>query len=229
MLAGGAHSMIHPFGVTGFNLLTALSTRNDAPQKASRPFDLERDGFVLGEGSGMLILEELEHARKRGAKIYAELTGYGSTAGRLPRHGQPRGRPWGHRLHPGGAEGQPPVARRHRLRQRPRHSTHVNDRTEDAGHQACLRRTGLQAAHLVEQEHAGPPHRRGRGGGTHHLHRVDPPRLDSADDQLRDARPGLRSGLRPNAARQHRVRHALSNSFGFGGQNISLIVSEFLG
>ncbi|HVS34480.1 MAG TPA: beta-ketoacyl-[acyl-carrier-protein] synthase family protein, partial [Gemmataceae bacterium] len=80
MMAGGAHSMIHPIGVTGFNRLTALSTRNDAPQQASRPFDLNRDGFVLGEGSGMLVLEELEHARKRGAVIFAEMTGYGSTA-----------------------------------------------------------------------------------------------------------------------------------------------------
>ncbi|MCA8999525.1 MAG: beta-ketoacyl-[acyl-carrier-protein] synthase family protein, partial [Planctomycetaceae bacterium] len=80
MLSGGAHSMIHPFGVTGFNLLTALSTNNDNPQGASRPFDKDRDGFVLGEGSGMLILEELDHAKKRGAKIYGEILGYGSTA-----------------------------------------------------------------------------------------------------------------------------------------------------
>ena len=70
MLTGGAHSMIHPFGVTGFNLLTALSTRNESPQQASRPFDRDRDGFVLGEGAGMLIIEDLEHAQKRGAKIY---------------------------------------------------------------------------------------------------------------------------------------------------------------
>src|SRR5207302_7196037 len=76
MLSGGSHSMIHPFGVTGFNLLTALSTRNDAPQRASRPFDLGRDGFVLGEGAGMLVLEELEHAKRRRATIYAEITGY---------------------------------------------------------------------------------------------------------------------------------------------------------
>src|SRR5579884_1443629 len=80
MLAGGSHSMIHPLGVTGFNLLTALSTRNDAPEKASRPFDLHRDGFVLGEGAGMMVLEGLEHAKRRGADILAELTGYGSTA-----------------------------------------------------------------------------------------------------------------------------------------------------
>ena len=80
MLSGGTHSMIHPFGVTGFNLLTALSTNNADPTKASRPFDLNRDGFVLGEGAGMVILEELEHAQSRGAKIYGEVVGYGSTA-----------------------------------------------------------------------------------------------------------------------------------------------------
>src|SRR6185312_1683070 len=80
MLVGGSHSMIHPFGLTGFNLLTALSTRNDEPERASRPFDLNRDGFVLGEGAGMLVLEELKHAKARGAEIYGEVIGYGSTA-----------------------------------------------------------------------------------------------------------------------------------------------------
>ncbi len=80
MLSGGTHSMIHPFGVTGFNLLTALSTRNDDPTKASRPFDKDRDGFVLGEGAAMVVLEELERAKSRGAKIYGEVLGYGATA-----------------------------------------------------------------------------------------------------------------------------------------------------
>jgi 3-oxoacyl-[acyl-carrier-protein] synthase II len=80
MISGGAHSMIHPLGVTGFNRLTALSTRNDSPQTASRPFDQERDGFVLGEGAGILILEEYECARRRGAKMLAEVVGFGSTA-----------------------------------------------------------------------------------------------------------------------------------------------------
>lgn len=80
MISGGAHSMIHPLGVTGFNRLTALSTRNDSCTTASRPFDRERDGFVLGEGSGMLILEEYESAKRRGARMYCEVTGFGSTA-----------------------------------------------------------------------------------------------------------------------------------------------------
>ncbi len=80
MLSGGTHSMIHPFGVTGFNLLTASRTNNEHPREASRPFDRDRDGFVLGEGAAMVVLEELEHAKARGAKIYGEITGYGSTA-----------------------------------------------------------------------------------------------------------------------------------------------------
>src|SRR5688572_226462 len=80
MLGGGAHSMIHPFGVTGFNRLTALSTANEDPPRASRPFDANRGGFVLGEGAGMVILETLEHAQKRGATILAEVVGDGSTA-----------------------------------------------------------------------------------------------------------------------------------------------------
>src|SRR4051812_20972771 len=80
MIGGGAHSMIHPFGVTGFNRLTALSTANELPPRASRPFDNLRGGFVLGEGAGMVILETLEHAQKRNAKILAEVAGYGSTA-----------------------------------------------------------------------------------------------------------------------------------------------------
>ena len=80
MLSGGSHSMIHPMGVMGFNLLTALSTNNDNPKGASRPFDRLRDGFVLGEGSVMCVLEEYEHAKARGAKIYGEIAGYGSTA-----------------------------------------------------------------------------------------------------------------------------------------------------
>src|SRR5690606_26646687 len=80
MLAGGAHSMIHPLGMTGFIRLTAMSKRRDDPQTASRPFDQTRDGFVMGEGAGMLVLEDLEHALARGAEPLAELAGYGSSA-----------------------------------------------------------------------------------------------------------------------------------------------------
>ncbi len=80
MVSGGAESAVSPMGTGGFMTMKALSTRNDEPEKASRPFDKDRDGFVPGEGAGILVLEELEHAKKRGAKIYAEITGYGSTS-----------------------------------------------------------------------------------------------------------------------------------------------------
>jgi len=80
MIAGGSEAAITPLGVGGFCAMRALSTRNDEPQRASRPFDRDRDGFVIGEGSGIVILEELEHARRRGARIYCELVGYGMSS-----------------------------------------------------------------------------------------------------------------------------------------------------
>src|SRR4029077_4276360 len=80
MIAGGAEATVSILGVGGFNAMRAMSTRNDAPAKASRPFDKERDGFVIGEGAGILVLEDLESAKKRGARIYAEVTGYGANS-----------------------------------------------------------------------------------------------------------------------------------------------------
>src|SRR6478672_5970642 len=80
MIAGGSEAAITPMGVGGFGAMRALSTRNDAPQKASRPFDKDRDGFVIGEGSGVVVIEELEHAKARGARIYAEIVGYGMSS-----------------------------------------------------------------------------------------------------------------------------------------------------
>jgi 3-oxoacyl-[acyl-carrier-protein] synthase II len=80
MIAGGSEAAITPMGIGGFGALRALSTRNDEPSRASRPFDKDRDGFVVGEGAGVLILEEYDSARRRGARIYAELVGYGMSA-----------------------------------------------------------------------------------------------------------------------------------------------------
>ncbi len=92
MIAGGSEAAITPMGVGGFGAMRALSTRNDAPQRASRPFDKDRDGFVIGEGSGVVILEELEHAQARGARIYAEVVGYGMSSDAYHMTGQPEDR-----------------------------------------------------------------------------------------------------------------------------------------
>ena len=229
MLSGGAHSMIHPFGVTGFNLLTALSTYNEDPARASRPFDLRRDGFVLGEGAGMLVLEELEHARRRGATIYAELTGYGSTADAFrltDSHPDGRGAIACIRAalaDSGLAPADIGYINAHGT------STQVNDKVEtlaikkvfgDGAYQVPVSSSKSMLGHLIAAAGAAElitsvmALRRG----------VLPPTINY---EVPD--PECDLDYIPNSAREQRVRHVLSNSFGFGGQNISLVVSRFAG
>jgi 3-oxoacyl-[acyl-carrier-protein] synthase II len=229
MLAGGSHSMIHPFGMTGFNLLTALSTRNDAPQRASRPFDLQRDGFVLGEGAGMLILEELEHARQRGARVYAELTGYGSTADAFRvTDSHPDGRGAiacirGALKDSGLSPSEVGYVNAHGT------STKVNDLVEtlavkkvfgDGAYQVPVSSTKSMMGHLIAA-----------AGAVELITCVEAMRRSALPPTINYETPDPECDLDyvPNQAREKRVRHALSNSFGFGGQNISLIVSRFDG
>jgi 3-oxoacyl-[acyl-carrier-protein] synthase II len=227
LLSGGSHSMIHPFGVTGFNLLTALSTRNAAPQKASRPFDRTRDGFVLGEGAGMLVLEELEHAKKRGATIYAELTGYGSTGDAYrvtDSHPEGRGAIACMRAALADAKLNPDdvgYINAHGT------STQVNDRVETLAIKTVF---GPAAAGTpVSSTKSMLGHLIGAAGAVELItcvevlrHGVLPPTINY---EVPD--PDCDLDYVPNVAREKKVRHALSNSFGFGGQNISLIVSRF--
>ncbi len=227
MLAGGAHSMIHPFGVTGFNLLTALSTRNDAPQKASRPFDLNRDGFVLGEGAGMLILEELEHARRRGATIYAELSGYGSTADAFRvTDSHPEGRGAiacmeGALRDSGLSIDAIDYINAHGT------STQVNDRAETL---AIKKVFGERAYRIpISSSKSMIGHLIAAAGAVELITCVEVLRRGVIVPTINYETPDPDCDLDyvPNTARQKRVCHALSNSFGFGGQNISLIVSRF--
>jgi 3-oxoacyl-[acyl-carrier-protein] synthase II len=229
MLSGGAHTMIHPFGVTGFNLLTALSTNNDEPAKASRPFDLRRDGFVLGEGSGMLVLEELEHARRRGAPIYAEVTGYGSTCDAFRvTDSHPEGRGAIACISAALADsglGREDVGyiNAHGT------STKVNDEVETL---AIKQVFGEQAYRIpVSSSKSMLGHLIAAAGAVELIvcvmalrRGVLPPTINY---EVPD--PACDLDYIPNAAREQRVRHVLSNSFGFGGQNISLIVSRFDG
>jgi 3-oxoacyl-[acyl-carrier-protein] synthase II len=227
MLAGGAHSMIHPLGMTGFNLLTALSRRNDEPQKASRPFDLNRDGFVLGEGAGMLVLEELEHAKKRGARIWGELSGYGSTADAFrvtDSHEDGRGAIScirGALKSSGLAAEQIDYINAHGT------STKVNDFVETL---AIKRIFGERAYHIpVSSSKSMLGHLIAAAGAVELITCIEAIRLGWVPPTINYETPDPECDLDyvPNSAREHQVGHALSNSFGFGGQNISLIVSRF--
>jgi 3-oxoacyl-[acyl-carrier-protein] synthase II len=228
MMAGGSHSMIHPLGISGFNRLTALSQRNESPRTASRPFDLTRDGFVIGEGAGLIILEELEHARNRGAHIYAELTGYGTTADAFRMtdpHPEGRGaiRAMADAIADAGLKPSDiGYINAHGT------STQANDATETAAIKAVFGEAAhkvpisssksmlghlIAAAGVVELVISIMALRQG----------VIPPTINY---QTPD--PACDLDYVPNTAREMRFRHVLSNSFGFGGQNISLVASRFV-
>lgn len=230
MLSGGTHSMIHPFGVTGFNLLTALSTNNEHPQEASRPFDKDRDGFVLGEGASMVVLEDLEHARRRGAPIYGELTGYGSTADAYritDTHPEGRGAAKCIQLALADAELNPSDI--HYINAHGT-STSVNDRVETLAIKKAL---GEEVARgvPVSSTKSMMGHLIAAAGATELIvclmairDGVLPPTINYHTPD-----PECDLDYIPNQARTANCQHALSNSFGFGGQNITLIASKFNG
>ena len=225
MLTGGAHTMIHPFGVTGFNLLTALSTRNDEPQRASRPFDRERDGFVLGEGAGMLVVEELEHARRRDARIYGEIAGYGATADAyritdIHPEGRGAGMCMKMAMEDAGVD-QVDYVNAHGT------STGVNDRTEtkalkmalgEAAYRTPMSSTKSMMGHLI-----------GAAGATEMIisllamrDGVMPPTVNYENPD-----PACDLDYVPNQPREAKLNVVMSNSFGFGGQNAVVVVKRF--
>ena len=229
MLSGGAHSMIHPFGLTGFNLLTALSERNDSPSTASRPFDLNRDGFVLGEGAGMLILEELEHAKARGASIYGEIRGYGSTADAFritDIHPQGRGAISCIKMALRDAEINPEeigYVNAHGT------STKVNDQVETMAIKGGLGEHAWKTPVSSIKSMMG--HLIAAAGAVEAItcllairDGVLPPTVNYETPD-----PECDLDYIPNQARETRINAALSNSFGFGGQNVALILSGFNG
>jgi 3-oxoacyl-[acyl-carrier-protein] synthase II len=229
MLSGGTHSMIHPFGVTGFNLLTALSTRNDEPTRASRPFDRDRDGFILGEGAGMLVLEDLQHAKRRGALIYGEVAGYGSTADAFrltDTHEEGRGAIAAVREALSDAQVNPEdvdYINAHGT------STSVNDSIEtlaikrsfgDTAYKVPVSSTKSMMGHLIAA--AGSVEAiicllAIRDGVIPPTVNLDHPDADCDLDYV------------PHTARRKAVDVTLSNSFGFGGQNIALILRRLAG
>ncbi len=229
MMSGGAHSMIHPFGVTGFNLLTALSTRNEDPQAASRPFDKNRDGFVLGEGAGILILEELEHAKNRGAHIHGEVTGFGSTADAYritDIHPEGRGGTGAIKMAMNDAGINPDeidYINAHGT------STAVNDKVETLAIKQALGEDAYKTPVSSTKSMMG--HLIAAAGSAEAIvclltmqENLLPPTINYSNPD-----PNCDLDYIPNEAREKKVDKALSNSFGFGGQNISLIFSRFNG
>ncbi|MDZ4819603.1 MAG: beta-ketoacyl-ACP synthase II [Planctomycetota bacterium] len=229
MLSGGTHSMIHPFGVTGFNLLTALSTRNDEPTRASRPFDRDRDGFVLGEGAAMVVLEELEHAKARGAKIYGEVLGYGSTADAYRiTDTHPEGRGASACIRMALEDAHLNLDQIHYVNAHGT-STSVNDKVETV---AIKNVFGERAYKIpVSSTKSMMGHLIAAAGATELIvclkaieANVLPPTINYETPD-----PDCDLDYIPNEAREAKCDYALSNSFGFGGQNISLIVGRYTG
>ncbi|WP_028322322.1 beta-ketoacyl-ACP synthase II [Desulfatiglans anilini] len=227
MITGGAEAVVTPLALGGFCSMKALSTRNDEPEKASRPFDLDRDGFIMGEGAGILILEELEHARSRGAPIYAEIVGYG-LSGDAHHVSAP---------HPDGAgailcmrmaldfAGMKPeeidCINAHGT------STKLNDAAENRAIKAVF---GEHAAKIaVSSTKSMTGHLLGGAGGVEAIFSVLTLKEGIIPPTINYETPDPECDLDyvPNVARQAAVRTVMSNSFGFGGTNASLLFKRY--
>src|SRR5690606_4017029 len=229
MIAGGSEAAITPMGVGGFGAMRALSTRNDEPERASRPFDRDRDGFIIGEGAGVLILETLESAQARGARIYAELVGYGMSADAYhitapSEDGDGAGRVMRMALKRAGV---PPEAvdyiNAHGT------STPHNDRLETLAIKRCFGEHARRLAISSTKSMTG--HLLGAAGGleagitalaVYHQHLPPTINLDNPD-------PECDLDYVPHVARKAQVTYAQSNSFGFGGTNAALLFRRFEG
>lgn len=226
MITGGSESAVTPMGLSGFARMNALSTRNDSPETASRPFDKDRDGFVLSEGAGIVVLEEYEHARKRGAPILAELLGYGmSSDGTHMTAPDPNGS--------GAARAMVAAIRDARLN--PTQIDYVNahgtstplgDKAETVAikrvfeshaHKFCVSSTKSQLGHLL-----------GASGGVEFvvsvlalMNQVAPPTIN-----IENQDPECDLDYVPNVARPLPINYVLTNSFGFGGHNACLVLGR---
>ncbi len=227
MVTGGAHSMIHPFGVTGFNRLTALSTRNDDPATASRPFDRTRDGFVIAEGAGILILESEESAKKRGAKILAEIAGFGSTADAFritDIHETGRGGTAAMELaikDAGISESDIDYISAHGT------ATTENDRIETLAVKNALGELAYKIPMSSIKSMLG--HLIAAAGAVEAIacilairDQILPPTINCKEPD-----PECDLDYVPNEPRKAKVEICLSNSFGFGGQNDTIIIKAY--
>lgn len=225
MIAGGAESTVSPLGIGGFAAMRALSTRNDDPTTASRPWDVDRDGFVLGEGAGVVVLEEYEHAVARGAKIYAEFAGYGMSSD-------------AHHITAPSMEG-PALGVRNALKNahiNPEQINYVNahgtstplgDKNETEALKLALGDHAYKT--VVNSTKSMTGHLLGAAGGIETVfatlavkNQVSPPTINIFNQD-----PACDLDYCPNEARDLSIDYALSNSFGFGGTNCSVVIKKF--
>ncbi len=226
MVTGGSEAAITPMGISGFANMRALSERNDEPTRASRPFDRERDGFVLSEGAGMLVFEELEHAKRRGARIYAEVLGYGASADA------------GHITQPDESGLGASRAMKRALEDAqvdPSYVTYINahgtstplgDQAETAAIKSVFKDHARELSISSNKSQLG--HSLGASGGIELVLSVltlrdntIPPTIN-----LENPDPACDLDYTPNTARERAINAAMSNSFGFGGHNASVLIGR---
>lgn len=225
MICGGAEAAITPLSIGGFSAMKALSTRNDDPKTASRPYDLDRDGFVMGEGSGVLILEELEFAKKRGAKIICELTGFGQSGDAY------------HITAPSEDGDGPMRVMKNVLKDsglRPEQIDYINAHGTSTPHgdkieTLAVKRTFGEKPPAVSSSKSEFGHLLGAAGAVESivcihalLDNTLPPTIN-----IKTPDPNCDLDYVPDTSRPHGINHVLTNSFGFGGTNACLVFSRF--
>jgi 3-oxoacyl-[acyl-carrier-protein] synthase II len=227
MIAGGAEATIRPLAFAGFCAARAMSTRNDEPEKASRPFDKDRDGFVMGEGAGVLILEELEHAKKRGANIIAEIVGYGMSGDAYhltspDPEGEGAARSMAHAIQDAGLKPEDiDYINAHGT------STDLNDKFETMAIKKAFGDHAYKLAISSNKSMIG--HLLGAAGGVEAVatamtlkEQIIPPTINYETPD-----PECDLDYVPNEARRARIRAALSNSLGFGGHNATIVLKTY--
>jgi 3-oxoacyl-[acyl-carrier-protein] synthase II len=231
MIAGGTEATISPVGIAGFEAMLALSKRNDDPARASRPFDRERDGFVCGEGAGVMVLESLSHARARGARVYAEVAGYGASS---DAHHLTQPAP----MHEGAQRAMRMALEDARISpdaidyvNAHGTSTQIGDLEESRAIAAVFGASAIDKKLWVSSTKSMMGHLLGAAGAVETAicalavaEGLVPPTIN-----LTDPDPECTLDYVANTARERRVRHAMNNSFGFGGTNCALVLSRVEG
>jgi 3-oxoacyl-[acyl-carrier-protein] synthase II len=229
MIAGGSEAAITPMGVGGFAAMRALSVRNEAPEKASRPFDRDRDGFVIGEGSGLVVLEELEHARRRGAPIYAEIVGYGMSGDAHHMTAPPEDGSGAVRVMQATLEDAEVDPTEVDYVNAHGTSTPPNDRIETRAIKTVFGEYAYKMAISSTKSMTG--HLLGAAGGLEAgitalaiKNQTIPPTTN-----LENTDPECDLDYVPHEPREAKIGYALSNSFGFGGTNAAILLKKFEG